>query len=235
MSAALKRHVPVSDIFIRGKQFHCGYCRNIYSFFTTAVQCLEKDIKEDHDDHKQMFKRDLSSQWKKACIFCLRTYKNSQETTKCVESCFQKLQEKIKHLRQIAKNLQEGVNFDSVTLQRRKPDFKANTKSPMNAITRHKLAIPTAREFTAPDIPALPSSPPEAPPPELEVQIKDNEKAPSPSASSESPGEPKKYKKPRDKTKKFIRDGARYVCAVCNEKYFTKNEVEDCYNAHPDE
>jgi hypothetical protein len=49
------------------------------------------------------------------------------------------------------------------------------------------------------------------------------------------PGEPaaeKAAKKPRDNTKKFFRDGARYVCADCQAKYFTKSEVEKCWDSH---
>lgn len=32
------------------------------------------------------------------------------------------------------------------------------------------------------------------------------------------------------KQKKFFRDGARYVCRCCKKKYFTRNEVESCYD-----
>ena len=49
------------------------------------------------------------------------------------------------------------------------------------------------------------------------------------------PGDPapeKAAKKPRDNTKKFFRDGARYVCADCQAKYFTKSEVEKCWDSH---
>lgn len=32
--------------------------------------------------------------------------------------------------------------------------------------------------------------------------------------------------------KKFFRDGAKYVCAKCKQKYFTKIEVEKCFDSH---
>jgi transposase-like protein len=32
--------------------------------------------------------------------------------------------------------------------------------------------------------------------------------------------------------KKFIRDGARYVCKKCKKKFFTKIEVEQCHDGH---
>ncbi len=32
--------------------------------------------------------------------------------------------------------------------------------------------------------------------------------------------------------KKYFRDGAKYVCAKCKAKYFTKAEVEKCYDSH---
>ena len=37
----------------------------------------------------------------------------------------------------------------------------------------------------------------------------------------------------KDPANAFYRDGARYVCKVCNEKYFTKGEVMTCFNGHP--
>jgi hypothetical protein len=32
--------------------------------------------------------------------------------------------------------------------------------------------------------------------------------------------------------KKFFRDGARYVCSICKNKFFTKVEVEKCHDSH---
>jgi hypothetical protein len=36
----------------------------------------------------------------------------------------------------------------------------------------------------------------------------------------------------KDPNKKFFRDGARYVCSVCRTKFFTKLEVESCWEKH---
>ena len=36
----------------------------------------------------------------------------------------------------------------------------------------------------------------------------------------------------KDPNKKFFRDGARYVCAVCKCKHFTKLDVEACWEVH---
>ncbi|WP_161597616.1 hypothetical protein [Fluviispira multicolorata] len=41
---------------------------------------------------------------------------------------------------------------------------------------------------------------------------------------------PKKEKNPSDK---YTRDGAKYVCSRCKKKYFSKDEVEKCFDAHP--
>lgn len=34
------------------------------------------------------------------------------------------------------------------------------------------------------------------------------------------------------KEKKFFRDGAKYVCGICKNKFFTKIEVEQCIASH---
>lgn len=36
----------------------------------------------------------------------------------------------------------------------------------------------------------------------------------------------------RDGEEKFFRDGAKYVCKKCNGKYFTRNEVIQCFDKH---
>ncbi len=36
----------------------------------------------------------------------------------------------------------------------------------------------------------------------------------------------------KDPAKKFFRDGAKYVCAICRGKFFTKIEVEACWEKH---
>lgn len=35
-------------------------------------------------------------------------------------------------------------------------------------------------------------------------------------------------------TEKYLRDGAKYVCRKCKQKYFTRVEVEACYDSHED-
>ena len=35
------------------------------------------------------------------------------------------------------------------------------------------------------------------------------------------------------KEEKFYRDGARYVCRSCKGTFFTKSEVEGCFDKHP--
>jgi hypothetical protein len=39
----------------------------------------------------------------------------------------------------------------------------------------------------------------------------------------------------RSDADKFFRDGAKYVCRICNKKLFTKSEVIQCYDAHESE
>jgi hypothetical protein len=49
--------------------------------------------------------------------------------------------------------------------------------------------------------------------------------------------EKKDPEKPRDPKsfggdKKFFRDGAKYVCDICKQKFFTRVEVEKCFDNH---
>jgi hypothetical protein len=38
----------------------------------------------------------------------------------------------------------------------------------------------------------------------------------------------------KEKSVKFKRDGAKYVCTKCKAKYFTKDDVEKCFDSHID-
>lgn len=55
-----------------------------------------------------------------------------------------------------------------------------------------------------------------------------------PSAEEESPGQIAKRKNRVPFEKKFIRQGAKYECATCHQKYFTKDDVETCFDGHPE-
>ena len=39
-------------------------------------------------------------------------------------------------------------------------------------------------------------------------------------------------KNEREKSEKYKRDGAKYICNKCKNKFFTKAEVEECYDSH---
>ncbi len=36
----------------------------------------------------------------------------------------------------------------------------------------------------------------------------------------------------KNKSEKYKRDGANYVCKKCKAKFFSKDEVEKCYDGH---
>ena len=73
--------------------------------------------------------------------------------------------------------------------------------------------------------------------------IKVEKKAPAPKAPRPAPAvvtpptiSPVAAEAPKAKTEddshKFYRDGARYVCRTCSEKYFTRSEVAACFDKH---
>lgn len=94
--------------------------------------------------------------------------------------------------------------------------------------------------------PAL--TPPTLPPPAIAVPPPPTEPEPVPdpvpsiapplasAAAAEAPLESSSapVKRKAGRVKKFERVGSKYVCEVCNQKFFTKNEVEACFEAHPD-
>jgi hypothetical protein len=54
---------------------------------------------------------------------------------------------------------------------------------------------------------------------------------PEETATSAAAQEPEKKKKP---DKKWVREGAEYVCTICQKHYYTKVETQQCFDSHPD-
>ena len=40
-------------------------------------------------------------------------------------------------------------------------------------------------------------------------------------------------KEEKIKSDKYKRDGAKYVCAKCKAKHFSREDVEKCFDGHP--
>lgn len=104
------------------------------------------------------------------------------------------------------------------------PVAQQKSGSSVNDLLSEMRAAPTAsapppKKEVATPAAVAPSEPPPSEPP------------PSPAPESELEDYMKYKRKPGQKP--FSRDGARYVCNACNNKFFTRSEVERCFERHP--
>ena len=100
-----------------------------------------------------------------------------------------------------------------------KPVLKIVAAPPVQVIPE-KVEVPQAAAIEAPVVPAIVTEPPPQLATEADTSAEDSLK--------------KKRKIPRDRTKRFERVGSKYECIICHVKYFTKDEVEACFNGHED-
>lgn len=221
MGAALKRpfymtgSMLVRRVVRMGPKFVCGICRTHHKEPYTANDCLHSCWHEVRSSAAYVPVRRMSNT-QYACIYCLRSYQTPNHAMSCAADCTQ-----------IMGLTEYNTSVDGRPRKRGTDSFGK--------------IIPIAKAKVKP-VPALPAPMIATPPPKkVEPQPVPTpvQTAPAPLASAAAAEAPLEIahvevKRKNGRVKKFERSGSKYVCEVCNEKFFTKAEVEACFEAHPD-
>lgn len=201
--------IPVSRTLKQGLYFVCGICRKPHGSKEKGNACVNKCFASFTAGNLVAVTR----QWGRdsfRCKLCTRTYALEEPAQLCATGCLSRMQEKLPPMPKMRPDGTYAVQADAPRAQR-KPVVRAAPPPPAP-----RPQVQRAPQAPKPSVVSAPAPAPEvaaAPPPPPEVKVK---------------------KPPRDRTKKFHRDGAKYVCQECNVKYFTKAEVEVCFDGHPD-
>ena len=235
--------IPVVRILRQGRMFVCGICRKFHNTQEQASGCV-------HGCFTNLINGGLVQvirQWGRdafRCKLCTRTYAQMDAARQCGDECKKRLQTKLPPSPQVM----AAGGAVSLTIQpTAKPRVAPRAAKPMArtlavavpthtaAAKTHIAASPVAAVAARPVAPTIAAQAPVPATDPIEDVASHAVSAPeeAPAAAAAAPsGEPPKLKKLRDKTKKFHRDGARYICQECSGKYFTRDEVEACWDGH---
>jgi len=194
----------------RETAFICGICRSQYPDSGEANSCLESCWKDILQGSLVVW-RQRGIARHPGCKLCKREYQTAAQAQECGDACKSKF---------------------VVTL------YSVDGGTPPRPIPRRKrlqaaAVAPPVHVLLLDETPATPEAKAaavEAPPANAAETSSPASVAATTADPPDAPEAPQK--KPKDHTKKFFRDGARYVCNECQAKFFTKSEVEKCWDAH---
>ncbi len=198
-----------------GQHYVCGICRNEHATPGEANGCLTECWTNLLRGPLISWKR-RGLRMKAQCRLCKRDHDDIAGANKCANECKSRLSITLYSI--------DGGAPKTAFVRRRRPTMVA----PPVARKRHLEIEETADDTASGKQTATPTVVGSVPVMQAQSASGDTLAEPPPGE-----GAPEKTaKKPRDNTKKFFRDGARYVCNDCQAKYFTKSEVEKCFDSH---
>ncbi len=224
VKSLLNKAGPIRRVIHRGDQHICGICLSPHDSMEPALQCLVDCFAEFLElDPVVLRRRGLKFNYR--CRFCARDYLSYTEAQSCSSNC------KTEHEQLFRSELSQlGMLPPPVKRQRRAKAVMVAVSQDVRAWKRHGETNDTAHESDTPppdaepinaDVPSPPTPPP-APADEMEPVVLGDED--------------EKTKAPKEKKVKpseiYTRQGAKYECTVCKERYFTAEEVTKCWESH---
>jgi hypothetical protein len=200
-----------------GSTYICGICRGHHKEAYDANQCLDMCWKEVKSCVPYLpFRRLHRTEF--ACIYCQRSYAEAHLATQCASDC-----SAIMEITGYDGNIPGAVkthNHEHINRRRKLKPVPKIVETPPVQVVAARVEVPQPSPIETPVVPIVAALPPPAFAPEIET--------------SGSERTAKAKKPPRDRTKRFERVGSKYECIICHVKYFTKDEVEACFNGHED-
>lgn len=231
----------IKHVITTATGYHCGICRSRHSAIEDAEVCLDRCWNEQLAASPTVtIKKGQCTLYR--CRFCKREFKDPSEAmncaTQCAESSCSVGDHNSRHAitadqigsRRIASGvrhrwvIKQGA-LDRLVAQKRTKNvmmpFQVRNalynQQTMKSLSRAMLKIASDIAVGTRSLNTL------------KIQDIQGGATMGKPAETNDPAIPRVKKNPE---KKFYRDGAKYVCAVCKNKYFTKLEVESCWKAH---
>lgn len=223
MGAAKKRpFYMIGSMLVRrvvrlGPKFVCGICRTHHKAPYEANNCLHACWRDVKSSASFVPVRRMNNIYY-ACIYCLRSYHTPDDAATCAADCNQTM---------------FITDYSTNQLDRGRSPYSNDPVSNVIPIAKPtvKPAPAAVRQPTVLTVPSVPIE--HSPPPVLNIAAAPLASAAAAEVPSDFLETEVKHRK-GNRVKKFDRAGSKYVCEVCKEKYFTKTEVEACFDAHPD-
>lgn len=198
----------VRKVFRQNGEFICGICRQHHDRRENAFKCLDQCWNEVLQSTPVVGTfRGRNKAFK--CRFCCRVYIEEKEAMACAMECIELRKSQHYASMKIAKvpanKFHSRAKYHFVSFQ------KGEIKS--DYVSRFNLR----RKGTSSAV-------------QVETHIEEENDSTEETKDTVAP--PKKTK--ADYPKPFIRNHAKYECMYCHELYFTKIEVDKCFNGHFD-
>lgn len=228
-----------------GRGFMCGLCRTHFQARTDATRCARRCLL-DHVCAEPMRPLVCESQSKHRCELCHRIYSNRKDAAFCFSNCLESREGLLPPglLEQLRTSLSLALTPRAKTvapLEKMKSQIKVPSFLKSNSASS-QASPPEQRNLEGHEIRRNSQAPRE------EVKIRERDThlktitenrfdtnqalQTNPAQASQVSGSAKKIFR-KTGQKPFLRADARYVCSACNQKFFTKSEVEACFLEHP--
>lgn len=207
LSMQMTRAGSIRRVVRRGRLYICGICRRHFDDLHEAQSCVAQCWSDVLSLDPVIVKlRGPLTAFR--CRFCARDFATRGLARQCAVDC----RDRRVALEALERELDELDGDKPPRRPRPRPVKLQGVKPPPRPAVKAKA--PVAAEAALPNPIAADATAPAAA---------------APVQSDAAPEGKEKKKKPKDM---FYRDGARYVCQVCHAKYFTKDEVVKCFEAH---
>jgi len=214
-----QRAGTIRRVVRRGAIHICGLCRRQYSEEDEAHDCVVSCWGELLSLNPVLRRRSLAIVHFR-CRFCARDHHSVARATACAAACRRYVIDAFA----VEDELYSGEDTASPRPRR---VFEARVLPPPPP---PRSASPKARAATEePAAQAPPEAPPEAPAPAAAPAAAPAPVAKPAAAAPEAVPDLRVIPKDGDV---FLRDGARYICKTCKAKYFTREDVFNCYEKH---
>jgi hypothetical protein len=202
----------IRKVICRDDAYLCTICRSEYKSKVDANNCLNQCWFDIQDLYPVVLRKFELRRVAFRCHFCCRDYPDELEAMNCAQRCLNS-----RNTQHIQEQL---VNDLPIEAPNRKASrvrlvaVKAQPQQTPSKFSNRPTFMPDANNAVDSSDATNESVPMELP---IELAVVDNRRT--------------KAVFP----KQWIRADAKYQCKYCNKQYFTKMEVEGCFNGHFDE
>lgn len=230
MSVATSVSVPTSmlragtirRVVRRGDIYICGLCRRQHNDLEDAQVCVGH-CWTDFLAMDPVVRKQRAVGVAHRCRFCARDFPSRAKAFQCASDCRANQTERQAHEREL-----EAVDNGPTPKRLRTP--KPVRSAPRPVASRPKKTTLASEVLIVTNTAASSDPVPIA----ADAIAAPSELTPKLVAAGESTSKPAAADKSRNRNmqKMFFRDQAQYVCNNCKSKYFTKVEVEKCFESH---
>ena len=221
----------VRRVLRRGDVFLCGLCRAEYHHSGAAQFCLTRCWQE-FLETPAVIRRHAHRTLTYRCRFCARDYISQAEATRCAQGCkeaqiaafqleYSLLEASAEPASKTSSPIKRRPKLKLIVLQTPRSKRRAAAVEPSETDTPKTTGqdqVETSSQSTTPGLNQIGPNDSRTEPPKA---VSGNAGAGSTIAST-----------PLGEESHFSRSGASYICKNCQNKFFTKDEVEKCWLSH---